>query len=217
MDAFLAQLWIARWAIAQGLALTLEISAAAVIFGTLLGFAVGILLTYARAPLRLLVRFYVDVMRGTPVLVLILAAFYMPSVIGLSLTATQAGILALALFAGAHIGELVRGALQAIPPGQTEAAKSIGLRFGQIFAYVLLPQALRMMLPPWINTGVELVKGSTLLSVIGVGELLLTTQEIIGRNFMTMEFYVFAGLLYLLVNIGLEQIGRTVERRVTMR
>ncbi len=217
MDAFLAQLWIARWAIAQGLALTLEISAAAVIFGTLLGFAVGILLTYARAPLRLLVRFYVDVMRGTPVLVLILAAFYMPSVIGLSLTATQAGILALALFAGAHIGELVRGALQAIPPGQTEAAKSIGLRFGQIFAYVLLPQALRMMLPPWINTGVELVKGSTLLSVIGVGELLLTTQEIIGRNFMTMEFYVFAGLLYLLVNIGLEQIGRTVEQRVTMR
>lgn len=217
MDAFLAQLWIARSAIAQGLALTLEISAAAVIFGTLLGFAVGILLTYARAPLRLLVGFYVDVMRGTPVLVLILAAFYMPSVIGLSLTATQAGILALALFAGAHIGELVRGALQAIPPGQTEAAKSIGLRFGQIFAYVLLPQALRMMLPPWINTGVELVKGSTLLSVIGVGELLLTTQEIIGRNFMTMEFYVFAGLLYLLVNIGLEQIGRTVERRVTMR
>ncbi len=217
MDAFLAQLWIARWAIAQGLALTLEISAAAVIFGTLLGFAVGILLTYARAPLRLLVRFYVDVMRGTPVLVLILAAFYMPSVIGLSLTATQAGILALALFAGAHIGELVRGALQAIPPGQTEAAKSIGLRFGQIFAYVLLPQALRMMLPPWINTGVELVKGSTLLSVIGVGELLLTTQEIIGRNFMTMEFYVFAGLLYLLVNIGLEQIGKTLERRVTMR
>jgi polar amino acid transport system permease protein len=217
MDAFLAQLWIARWAIAQGLALTLEISAAAVIFGTLLGFAVGILLTYARAPLRLLVRFYVDVMRGTPVLVLILAAFYMPSVIGLSLTATQAGILALALVAGAHIGELVRGALQAIPPGQTEAAKSIGLRFGQIFAYVLLPQALRMMLPPWINTGVELVKGSTLLSVIGVGELLLTTQEIIGRNFMTMEFYVFAGLLYLLVNIGLEQIGRTVESRVTMR
>lgn len=132
MDAFLTQLWIARWAIAQGLVLTLEISAAAVVFGTLLGFAVGILLVFGPKPGQLLVRAYVDVMRGTPVLVLILAAFYMPSVIGLSLTATQAGILALTLFAGAHIGELVRGALQAIPPGQSEAAKSIGLRFGKL-------------------------------------------------------------------------------------
>jgi polar amino acid transport system permease protein len=217
MDAFLAQLWIARWAIVQGVALTLQISAAAVVLGTLLGFAVGILLVFGRTPIRLLVRAYVDVMRGTPVLVLILAAFYMPSVIGLSMTATQAGVLALTLFAGAHIGELVRGALQSLPPGQTEAAKSIGLRFGQTLLYVLLPQAMRAVLPPWVNTGVELVKGSTLLSVIGVGELLLTTQEIIGRNFMTMQFYVFAGLLYLVVNIGLEQIGKLLERRVAVR
>jgi polar amino acid transport system permease protein len=217
MDAFLAQLWIARWAIAQGLVLTLEISAAAVIFGTVLGFIVGIQLVFGLKPVQLLVRAYVDVMRGTPVLVLILAAFYMPSVIGLSLTATQAGILALTLFAGAHIGELVRGALQSIPPGQSEAAKSIGLRFGQTLLYVLLPQALRAILPPWINTGVELVKGSTLLSVIGVGELLLTTQEIIGRNFMTMQFYVFAGVLYLIVNIGLERIGKSIENRVAVR
>jgi polar amino acid transport system permease protein len=217
MDAFLAQLWIARWAIVQGVALTLQISAAAVVLGTLLGFAVGILLVFGRTSIRLLVRAYVDVMRGTPVLVLILAAFYMPSVIGLSMTATQAGVLALTLFAGAHIGELVRGALQSLPPGQTEAAKSIGLRFGQTLLYVLLPQAMRAVLPPWVNTGVELVKGSTLLSVIGVGELLLTTQEIIGRNFMTMQFYVFAGVLYLVVNIGLEQIGRLLERRVAVR
>jgi polar amino acid transport system permease protein len=217
MDAFLTQLWIARWAIAQGVALTLEISAAAVVFGTLLGFIVGIQLVFGLKPVRLLVRSYVDVMRGTPVLVLILAAFYMPSVVGLSLTATQAGVLALSLFAGAHIGELVRGALQSLPPGQSEAAKSIGLRFGQTLLYVLLPQALRAILPPWINTGVELVKGSTLLSVIGVGELLLTTQEIIGRNFMTMQFYVFAGVLYLIVNIGLERIGKSIERRVAVR
>ena len=77
----------------------------------------------ARKPIRLLVRAYVDVMRGTPVLVLILAAFYMPSVIGLSMTATQAGVVALTLFAGAHIGELVRGALQSLPPGQTRSSQ----------------------------------------------------------------------------------------------
>ena len=83
-----------------------------------------------------------------------------------------------------------------------------------MLAYVLLPQALRSALPPWINTGVELIKGSSLLSMIGVGELLLKTQEVIGRTFMTIEFYVFAGVLYLVTNILLDQLGKTVERRV---
>ena len=79
---------------------------------------------------------------------------------------------------------------------------------------MLLPQALRSALPPWINTGVELIKGSSLLSMIGVGELLLKTQEVIGRNFMTIQFYVFAGVLYLVDQHRLEQLGKIVERRV---
>lgn len=83
-----------------------------------------------------------------------------------------------------HVGELVRGALQSIPKGQTEAAKAIGLTFAQTFAYVLGPQALRQALPAWVNTAAEMVKASTLLSIIGVGELLLRTQEVISRTFM---------------------------------
>jgi len=211
MQNFLSQAWIARWSLWDGFLLTIEIAAAAIALGTFVGCLVGIQLVFAPAVIRFPFRVYVDVMRGTPLLVLILAAFYIPSVAGLSLSPTQAGILALSLFAGAHIGELLRGALQAIPPGQAEAARSIGLTFPQMVAYVLLPQALRAALPPWINTGVELVKGSSLLSMIGVGELLLKTQEIIGRNFMTIEFYVFAGLLYLITNIGLDQIGKSLE------
>lgn len=214
MEAFLNQLWIARWPLWDGFVLTIEIAAASIMLGTLLGGVVGIQLSYAPWWLKVPFRLYVDVMRGTPVLVLILAAFYIPSVVGVSLGPTQAGILALSLFAGAHIGELLRGSLQAIPPGQAEAGRSIGLTFPQLLSYVLLPQATRSALPPWINTGVELIKGSSLLSIIGVGELLLKTQEIIGRTFMTIQFYVFAGILYLMINIVLDQLGRAAERRL---
>ncbi len=217
METFFRELWMARDALIEGFIRTIESSVVSIVLGTGLGMIIGILLVYGPMAARVLCRVYVDVLRGTPVLVLILASFYIPSVAGLQLSAFQAGLLALTLFCGSHIGEIVRGALQSIPIGQTEAARSIGLTFPQILAYVLLPQALRSILPTWINTGAELVKASTLLSVIGVGELLLKTQEIIGRNFMTLDFYLFAGLLYLLVNLGIEQAGKALERRVAVR
>ena len=215
MDYFLNQLWISRFALAEGFLRTIEISVLSITLGTLAGLAIGVALTYGRLPLRLISRVYVDVIRGTPVLVLVLACFYMPSVFRISLEALTAGVLALTLFCAAHIAEILRGALIAIPPGQMEAARSIGLTFPKILAYVLMPQALRAILPTWINTGAELVKASTLVSIIGVGELLLKTQEIVGRNFLTLDFYVVAGLLYLAVNYGIERLGKTIERRVT--
>jgi polar amino acid transport system permease protein len=214
MDYFLNELWISRFALAEGLCRTVEISVISITLGTLAGLLAGIALTYGRLPLRLLVRGYVDVIRGTPVLVLVLACFYMPSVFRVSLDALTAGVLALTLFCAGHVAEILRGALIAIPPGQTEAARSIGLTFWKMLAYVLLPQALRTIMPTWINTGAELVKASTLVSIIGVGELLLKTQEIVGRNFLTLDFYLVAGLLYLLMNYGIERLGKAVERRI---
>jgi polar amino acid transport system permease protein len=214
MDYFLKELWVSRFALAEGFLRTVEISVLSITLGTLAGLAIGIALTYGRLPLRLLSRAYVDVVRGTPVLVLVLACFYMPSVFGVSLDALTAGVLALTLFCAGHVAEILRGALIAIPPGQTEAARSIGLTFRKTLVFVLLPQALRAILPTWINTGAELVKASTLVSIIGVGELLLKTQEIVGRNFLTLDFYLVAGLLYLIANYGIERLGKAVERRV---
>jgi polar amino acid transport system permease protein len=215
MDAFLDQLWIARWAIAAGLLYTVEISLAAILVGSLIGTFVGLGLTYGALPVRFVCRLYTDFVRGTPVLVLILATFYILAVVGMQLTAMQAGILALAVFCGAHVAEMLRGALQAIPRGQAEAARSIGLTFRQIFVYVLAPQALRQVIPTWINTAAELVKASTLLSIIGVSELLLVTQEVISRNYLSLEFYGFLGLLYFLVNFAIERLGKAVDRRLT--
>jgi polar amino acid transport system permease protein len=196
---------------------TVEVSAASIAIGSALGLFVGLALAYGPRALRWPVRFYVDVVRGTPVLVLVLASFYVLAVVGIHFSAVQAGIFALSIFCGAHMGEIVRGALQAIPTGQTEAARSLGLRFPLILRLVLIPQALRQIVPVWINIGAELVKASTLLSVIGVGELLLKTQEIVGRNFMTLEFYLVTGFLYFIVNYGIERVGKRAERRFALR
>ncbi|MGF1627985.1 MAG: amino acid ABC transporter permease [Kiloniellaceae bacterium] len=214
--AFLDQLWIARIPLLKGVGLTVAISSLAIVAGSALGVLVGLALTYGPRPLRWAVRGYTDFVRGTPVLVLVLASFYVLSTIGLQLNAFQAGVLALSVFCSSHVGEIVRGALQAIPAGQSEAAKAIGLTFPQTFTYVLVPQAIRQILPTWVNTAAEMVKASTLLSIIGVGELLLATQEVISRTFMSLPFYFFAGVLYFAVNYGIERFGKYVDRKTTV-
>mgnify|MGYP001413898293 CR=1 FL=1 len=216
LQSFFAELWIARWAVAQGLATTVVISGLAIVFGSILGTVVGLVLTYGDRVSRLVVRGYTDFIRGTPVLVLVLASYYVLSTIGINLSPFQAGVLALAVFCSSHVGEILRGALQAIPKGQMEAAMAIGLTFRQAFLWVLLPQALRQILPTWVNTAAEMVKASTLLSVIGVAELLLRTQEIISRSFLSLEFYFFAGTLYFVINFGIELLGKYVERRTSI-
>jgi polar amino acid transport system permease protein len=216
VDRFLAELWTVRWAIAEGFARTIEVSAVAIVLGSVIGLLVGVALAYGARPLRWPARAYADVVRGTPVLVLVLASFYVLAVVGISFTATQAGIFALTIFCGAHMGEIVRGALEALPAGQTDAARSLGLTFTQLLALVLLPQALRQILPVWVNIGAELVKASTLLSIIGVGELILKTQQVIGRTFLTLEFYLLAGVLYFCVNFCIERLGKRLERRLTL-
>ncbi len=213
---FLHELWISRWAILQGLGTTVLVSLLAILLGTILGTFVGLALVYGRWLARFLVRIYVDFVRGTPVFVLVLASFYLLSQIGIQLTAFQAGLFALVVFCSTHVGENLRGALLSLPRGQTEAAKAIGLTFPQIFIYVLAPQALRQALPAWINTATEMVKASTLLSVIGVAELLLVSKQIISRNFMSLEFYFLAGLIYFLIDYAIERVGKAAERRVAL-
>jgi polar amino acid transport system permease protein len=213
---FFETLWLARIPILKGIGVTVSISVLAILVGTILGIGVGLALTYGAKPLRWLVRGYTDFIRGTPVLVLVLASYYVLGTIGIDLGPFQAGVLALAVFCSSHVGEIVRGALQSIPKGQTEAAKAIGLTFPQTFTYVLGPQALRQVLPAWVNTAAEMVKASTLLSIIGVAELLLRTQELISRTFMSLEFYFFAGFLYFVINYGIERFGRYVERKTSI-
>jgi len=216
LQYFFSEFWISKVSIFHGVLVTVYISLISILLGTLLGIIVGLILTYGNKLLKFPMRIYTDFLRGTPVFVLILACFYIFSVIGIQLTPKQAGIFALALFCSSHVGEIVRGALQAIPKGQTEAALAIGMSFSQIFFCILLPQAMRQVLPTWVNTATEIVKASTLLSIIGVVELLLALQQIIARNFLSLEFYFLGGVLYFFINILIEKTGRYFERRVAI-
>ena len=214
LAALFHEIYVARWTLANGLLTTLEISAIVIAAGTIAGVAIGIGLAYGPLLLRLLLRGYVDLLRGIPSLVLIFFCFYGTALMGLKLSAFVAGIFALGLFCAAHIGELTRGAVQSIPQTQTDAAKSIGLGFWRRLAYAILPQALRRMLPAWVNIAAEMVKGSTLLSLIGVLDLLLATQQAIARTFLIIEFYVALIVVYFIINFAISRVGALLERRM---
>ena len=214
INELLHQIYVARWTLSSGLLTTLEISVLVIIAGTIAGLLIGLGLCYGPLALRLLLRLYVDVIRGIPSLVLIFFCFYGTTLIGLNVPAFLAGVIALSCFAAAHIGELTRGAIQSIPNAQTDAARAIGLSFWGRLAYAILPQALRRMLPAWVNVAAEMVKGSTLLSLIGVLDLLLATQQAIARTFLIIEFYFALMVVYFVINFAISQVGALVERRM---
>lgn len=210
---FAYEIWVARWSLLAGVGTTISASALTIVIGTILGLLLGVALTFGLRPVRWAARLYVDVLRGIPVLVLILFTYYGLALFKINMPAFWAGVIALSAFSTAHIAETFRGAVQSIPAGQTEAAKAIGLRFWQRLVYVVAPQAIRRALPPWVNTGLEIVKGTTLLSVIGVVEILLSTQQAIARNYMIIQFYLAATLVYLILSFMIAQLGALLERR----
>ncbi len=200
--------------ILRGLLVTATVSIAVLLLGTLLGIGGGLALAYGAKPLRWLVRIYVDVCRGIPQLVLIFAIFYGFPALGLQVSAIVAGILALGLFCCAHMSEIVRGGVESIPRGQADAAKSIGLTFGQRLRHVIFPQALGRILPAWVNTAVEIVKSSSLVSLVSVVDLTIAIQQIVGRTREALLFYAVAAALYFAINFTLSIAGRRMERRL---
>lgn len=199
--------------IGGGLWITVQISGQVLLFGTLIGLFGGLSLLYGPLPLRLLVRAYVDTIRGIPLLVLIFAIFYGLPVLGAQISSINAAVLALGIFGGAHVSEVIRGGIDSIPQGQTEAAKAIGLTFYQRLRWVIFPQAIARIIPPWTNTAVELVKASSLAALVSIIDLLFATQQIAGRTRQPLLFYGVAALLYFIINYTISNIGARVEKR----
>lgn len=197
----------------RGLLVTLMVSGCVLLLGSVIGAGGGLGLLYGARPLRLAIRFYVDTLRGIPQLVLIFAIFYGFPAIGLQVSAVLAGILALSLFCGAHVAEVVRGAVASIPRGQTDAALGLGLNFRQRLLHVILPQAVGRILPAWVNTAVEIIKSSSLVSLVSVVDLTMAVQQIVGRTREALLFYAVAAALYFLLNFTLSMAGQRLERR----
>jgi polar amino acid transport system permease protein len=199
----------------RGLSVTIAASALVIGAGTLGGMFGGLVLLYGPLPLRLLMRIYVDTIRGIPLLVLIFSVFYGLPALGLPITGFVSAVLALAIFGTAHVSEVVRGAVDSIPDGQTEAAKSIGLTFYKRLRYVIFPQALARAIPPWTNTAVELVKASSLLALVSIVDLLYSTEQIAARTRQPLLFYGVAALLYFSINYSLSRVGARIEKKFT--
>ena len=197
----------------QGLLLTLHVSALVVLLSLVGGVVLGVALVYGPRWLYWPIRMYSDFLRGIPLLVLIFFVYYGLPVFRINLTNFWAAIFALSAFKTAHVIEIVRGAVQSIPRGQTDAGRAIGLTFAQRLLWVIAPQAVRRFLPPWINAVVYTIKGSALVSLVGIVDLMLAIQQVIGRTYVPLPMYVLGALMYFAINYSLSLTSRRLEAR----
>ena len=201
----------------RGLLITIAVSAMVVVASLSCGVVLGVLRVYGPPAVQPLIQAFSDVVRGIPVLVLIFFVFYGLPALGINLDNFASAVVALSLFSTAQVTELARGALQSIHHGQGEAAKAIGLDFAQRMRYVLVPQAASRFLPAWVNSVTDAVKGSALVSLIGVVDLMLAIQQVIGRTYQALPLYLLAAAVYFAINYGLSLLSRYLEKRTTYK
>ena len=199
-----------------GLKYTMLLSLSAICISVVVGLLVALPGISQRAPLRALNRVYVEVVRAVPILVLILWVYYgLPIVVGLSVSVFWAGVIALALSDSAFEAEIFRAGIQSIDRGQLEAADSIGLGYLDRMRYVVLPQAIRRVLPPLGNQLVYMLKMSSLVSIIGMEELTRRANELVTAEYRPLEIYTVLILEYLVLILIVSQGVRWLERRMT--
>ncbi|MBL6713992.1 MAG: amino acid ABC transporter permease [Pirellulales bacterium] len=205
--------WEYRGMFVKGWLATVAISLAALVGSCLIGVLGAICLQSRRVVLEAVVRVYVELIRGTPLLVQLLIGFYLvATAVGLE-NRYVAGALILALFSGAYMVEIFRGGLAAIPRGQHDAAAAIGLSPWQSFWLVVLPQAARIVLPPVAGQLASLIKDSSLLSVIAISEFTLAAQEVNAFTYSSLESYLPLAAGYLMLTLPLSWIAGMLERR----
>ena len=206
--------WLPK--LGQGLGLTLELTGLSMALGAVLGLILAVLRVYGRGPLYpayLLASGYVHLFRGTPLLVQLMTIYFALPTVGVRFSPLGAGILALTLNTAAYQAEYFRGAIQSVRAGQMQAALALGLSRLQAIRYVVLPQALRLVIPPWSNELIYMVKGSAVVYLIGVLELMGQAKNIAARTFRNFEVYIVVALFYLALIFLLTVILRVVERR----
>nr|WP_189673083.1 MULTISPECIES: amino acid ABC transporter permease [unclassified Pseudomonas] len=205
-----------HWAagpLAWGLWTTLWLSVVSGALGLVIGLFAGLCRLSNNPTLRDLSTVYVELVRGTPLLVQIFIFYFFIGTV-LNLSREFAGVAALALFTGAYVAEIVRAGVQSIARGQNEAARSLGLNASQSMRHVILPQAFKRVLPPLAGQFISLVKDTSLVSVIAITELTKSGREAITTSFSTFEIWFCVAGLYLLINLPLSHLASRLERRL---
>jgi len=182
--------------------------------GLTLGLIVAIIRLFGPAPLAAVVRFYVWIIRGTPLLVQLFLIFYGLPSIGVVLDAFPAALIGFTLNVGAYTSEIIRAVISSVPKGQWEAAYSIGMTWSQAMRRTILPQAARVAVPPLSNTFISLVKDTSLAAAITVPELFQAAQRIVATTYEPLILYVEAALIYLVLSSILSALQDRLEKRL---
>jgi len=206
-------IWQYRQKFVQGWLMTVALSAASLLLSLIIGLLAALARRSSFLPLRYSAVLYVEIVRGTPLLVQILVLFYVvANAFGME-NRYFVGVLALSLFAGAYLAEMIRSGIDSIRGSQLESARAIGLTRGQTYRYVIFPQLVRQLVPPLTGQFASIIKDSSLLSIIAVSEFTLNAQEVNAFTYSTLESYLPLALGYLLLTLPISLLSRLLERR----
>lgn len=207
----------------NGVLATLLIAAFSVFFGTILGNALAFMKLSKFMPLRFISSLYIELFRGTPLMVQLMFIFYGLPLIGIKFPEINAipdfdryavGVLAMSLNSGAYVAEIIRSGIQAVDKGQMEAARSIGFSHWEAMRLVILPQAVKNILPALGNEFVTIIKESSIVSVIGIADLMFRTNDVIAVTYRTLEALAIAAIIYFFLTFTCSRAISWVERRM---
>lgn len=200
---------------------TLLLALCGLFFACILGLIFGMLSVIKNKVCNFIAMVFVDVIRGVPMIVLAYFIYFgIPYgfnnilKISMTLTALQAGTACLALNCGAYMAEIIRAGIQSVDPGQMEAARSLGLPYWRGMQRVVLPQAIRTMIPSIINQFIITLKDTSILSVIGFPELVNTAKNVVSITFKSLQVWAVVAVMYLIVIIALSRLAKVLERRL---
>ncbi len=199
-----------------GCAWTIGITVAAAILSFAVGIVFAVIALYAPWLIRQPFRLFEWLFMGTPLLLQLFLIYFGLVQIGIDLPAFVAGIIGLGLHFAVYNSELIQTAILSVDKGQMEAARTLGLSRTEALRKVVVPQAVRAVIPPIGNNMIALLKDSALVSVIGVSELTLSAQRAIGATYRPFEFYLLAAACYYVINLAMEWVQRKIERRISI-
>ena len=215
MDLDFSPVWSGWPDLLRGARATIEVTAASLGLGCVLGLVVGLgRLDPQRQPLYAICSAYVLLIRGTPLLVQLFILFFGLPQFGIVLPAFACGVIGLGLYSGAYVSEIVRGAIQSIDRGQTLAAQSLGMTPAVAMRQVVLPQAVVRMIPPLGNEFIALIKNSALVSLLTIHDVMHEGQKIISVSYRSLEVYLAIALVYFLLTGTVTLVLRHWERKL---
>lgn len=198
-----------------GFGMTLEITVISLIIATIVGLVTGLINISSNKMLRAIAIIYIDIIRGTPLIVQAFFIYFgLPAALDIKISATTAGITAISLNAGAYLAEIFRAGILSIDHGQTEAGRCLGLSQWKTMRKIILPQAIKRMIPAIINQYIISIKDTSILSVIGIQELTQSGQIIIASTFRAFDIWIAVGLMYFVLITTLSYTSRGIERRL---